>query len=82
MAKMIIIHNCWDCPYRDNNTGGQVPHYCRLQHSSMDDSGFPQYCPIENDIPIYDGQAVSKSNIIYAFYKALEETKKRVKSRN
>ncbi len=74
MAKKVIIHNCWDCPYREKNTGGQVPHYCRLQRSCMDDSEFPKYCPLENEATNEE----SKQNYIDNFLKALEKRQKAV----
>ncbi len=77
MAKKIIVNNCWNCPYREENTGGEVPHYCRLQHSSMDDSGFPQYCPLENEATNEE----SKQNYIDNFLKALEKRQKAVQKR-
>lgn len=41
----ITVHNCWDCPYRNTNDNGRVPHYCLKGHMSMSDKDYPKYCP-------------------------------------
>lgn len=51
MSIMLVINNCWDCPYRENNEGGKVPHYCRKSHSCMCDEDFPKYCPLAQHEP-------------------------------
>lgn len=51
MSIMLVINNCWDCPYRENNEGGKVPHYCRKKHSCMCDEDFPKYCPLAKHEP-------------------------------
>lgn len=51
MSVVLIINNCWDCPYRENNKGGKVPHYCRKKHTRMCDEDFPKYCPLPPGIP-------------------------------
>ena len=46
MSITLVINNCWDCPYRDKNKGGRVPHYCRKSHTTMCDEDFAKYCPL------------------------------------
>ena len=46
MSITIVVNNCWDCPYRDKNVGGKVPHYCRKAKYSLCDQDFPKYCPL------------------------------------
>lgn len=42
---IITVHNCWDCPFRERNVGGKVPHYCTKARTSMCDEDYPKHCP-------------------------------------
>ena len=46
----IKVTSCWDCPYRRENKGGQVPHYCSKSCDTMCDRDFPKYCPLFKEV--------------------------------
>lgn len=52
MGFIVDVENCWDCPYRQANVDGKVPHYCRLGRTCMSDADFPKYCPLSKKVEI------------------------------
>ena len=48
--KQIFVNNCYDCPYREENTGGKVPHYCKNPNivcRAVADEDFENVCPLK-----------------------------------